>query len=174
MRSAVIDSSTLILLSKSGLLRPALAYPAAFSIPKEVFRGVVVKGKQQGKEDALVVEKEVENGRIRVESVLGNKQVDALLKDFRMNRGEAEAVALALEKKALFLGADDREAIKACRVYGLPFVTALSVAVKLSQDKKLSREELELAILKLEKFGFYSKEIVLEAKKECGLNGARV
>lgn len=170
---AVFDSSTLILLAKIGLLPHALDLKASFLVPEKVYREVVVKGKKLGKEDALIVDKLVESGKIRVAAVSSKKQVNALLNDFRINQGEAEAVALALEKKALFLGADDREAIKACRVYGLPFVTALSMAIKLSRDKKISKEEVELALLKLEKFGFYSKEIMDEGKKECGSDGKR-
>lgn len=168
MAPVVCDSSTLILLAKSGLLAHFIQAYGDVMIPQEVFREVVLEGKKHNKEDALIVENKVKDGKITVLAVEDRKQIGQLLSDFKMQKGEAEAVALCIERKATLLGADDREALKACRVYGIPFVTALAFAIVLATENRMSKEELELAVSKLEKLGFYSKEIMEYARKECG------
>lgn len=165
------DSSTLILLARAGILGGIFHYVSVVHIPPAVFKEAVERGKEKGKEDALVIEREIESGRIRVTEMPSRRGVDEVLKNFHMDAGEAEAIALCAGRHALFLGTDDREAVKACRVYGIPFTTALAIAVKLAKERKISKERAALAIDKLQDIGFYSKEIMSLARKEAGIDG---
>lgn len=171
MAIAVCDSSSLILLAKVGLLGHLSIYADKVLIPTAVFNEAVVAGKQGGKEDAFIIEREIEKNVIDVSKVKDNKLVERLLENFRIELGEAEAIALSIEKNALFLTIDDREGIKACRVFGVPFVTALAFLVKLTKDKKIPGEEASLALDKLQRICLYSDDMLSAAKKECGLNG---
>lgn len=166
VREVVCDSCTLILLARVGLLEKLFFYADKMIIPDKVFEEVVVAGKKRGKIDAFIVEKEI-GTKIEVVSVKQNALVKGLMNDFRIDSGEAEAIVLCMEKNALFLCTDDREAMKVCRVYSIPFLTAVVVCVKLFKDKKIFREEANIVLSKLEETGFYSKELLAEARKEC-------
>ena len=167
MKYATCDSSTLILLAKTDLLNEIYYYIHKLLIPVDVFREVVIEGKKDNKLDALIVEKDIESKKIEVKEIKDDTFVKKLLKDFKFDEGEAEAIALTLQEDALFLGTDDGEAIKACRVYGIDFITALGLLVKLVEDQKILKDVALLKIDQLKKIGYYSSEIISNAIKEC-------
>ncbi|HII54245.1 hypothetical protein COX84_00625 [Candidatus Micrarchaeota archaeon CG_4_10_14_0_2_um_filter_49_7] len=173
MRDAVFDSSTLILAARAGILSHLFNMFTKIIIPDGVYNEVVIAGKQKLREDALIVEQEIKNNKIEVISVKKRDAVTKLLEEFNLQRGEAEAIVICLEHRALFLGTDDKEAIKVCRVYKIPFITALALTVKLAKERYILPTEAKLIMMKLEKVGYYSNQIVADAKKECDLNGNR-
>ncbi len=120
---------------------------------------------------AADVEKEIEKGNIKVVTLGRKSFADGLMQDFRIDLGEAESIALSIERNVLFLGIDDKEAIKVCRVYGVPFLTALAFVVKLAKEKQIQKEEAALALNKLQQICLFSDEVMKEALKEGGLNG---
>lgn len=163
--NVVADSSTLILMSKITLTKKICDYKKIL-IPKSVFREVVEEGKKSNKEDAIVVENLVKEDRIKVKNVDGNKIIRALMENFKINNGEAEAIALSLKEKSSLL-TDDREAIKVCKVYDISFTTALAFLVKLAKDKKIDKKEALMKIEKLKNIGYYSIGIINNAIQEC-------
>ena len=171
VKEAVCDSSTLILLARVGLLKELFHYADKVFISARVFEETVTAGKKARKEDAFIVERAVERGEIIVCEVKSRRAVTKVMDDFKMDLGEAESIALCIEKNALFLGTDDKQAVKACRAYGISFTTALAITVQLAVDGKIDAARAELAIEKLEQIGFYSEEIIAQARKEAGLNG---
>jgi predicted nucleic acid-binding protein len=56
--------------------------------------------------------------------------------------GEAEALVLALEKEAVVVATDDRNAIRACKVLRINFVTSLGILVRaVEKDSCIARTE---------------------------------
>jgi predicted nucleic acid-binding protein len=53
--------------------------------------------------DALMIEKAVDESRIKIKTVKNRKLVAKLEEDFSRARGESEAVALALKERALLV-----------------------------------------------------------------------
>ncbi|MBI2110619.1 hypothetical protein HYT51_02470 [Candidatus Woesearchaeota archaeon] len=162
----VCDSSILILLAKTSLLRQIYLYTHKLSIPEDVFKEVVIKGRENNKVDALLVEREIKNKKILVAEIKEKDMVKELLKNFKFSAGEAQAIALTIQENSI-LGTDDREAIKACKVYGISFITALGFLIKISQDKKISKEDASIKIEQLKSIGYYSENIILNAIEEC-------
>ena len=162
----VSDSSTLILLAKINILKMVHNYYKKVLIPKQVFIETVEIGKEQNKEDALIIEKEIKDKKIIISEIINKENLNVILKDFKCNLGEAEMLSLAIDKNAT-LFTDDAEAMKACRVYDLEFITALAFLVKLINDNKIDKEEALIKFSLLSKLGYYSKEILNEALMEC-------
>lgn len=159
MNLIVSDSSTLILLAKTNLLKSVYLYFNKMLITEAVFKETVEHGKSENKEDAFIIEKEVNENRINVEKIKDKKILNNILINFKCNLGEAEAITLAINKKSK-LFTDDLEAIKVCKVYDVEFITALAFLIKLLHDSKIDKE---MAIMKFEglsKFGYYSKEML--------------
>lgn len=159
----VADSSTLILMSKITITKLIYNYTDCILISRYVFEEVIKKGKD--KEDTIIIKNLIEESKIKIRELKENKTMKNLMRNFKINQGEAEALALAMQEKTPLL-VDDGEAIKVCKVYDIKFITALALLVKLMKDNKLNRESAMIKIERLKKIGYYSKEIIENAIKE--------
>jgi len=93
----VFDASTLILLAKVELLDLFLANSnLAFAIPGEVEKECCGSKKTL---DALIIQKAVDESRVKVVAVKNRKLLAKLEADFSLGKGEAEAIALALNER---------------------------------------------------------------------------
>jgi predicted nucleic acid-binding protein len=103
----VFDSSTLILLAKAELLRMVVGR-STVPIPSRVRAECLVKDSF----DAILIGELVKEGKVTVEKVDADKATEKLMADFRLARGEAESLYLAMMKRCL-LAVDDGVDIKA-------------------------------------------------------------
>ena len=163
----VSDSSTLILLAKSNMLDPSLAYFGGITIPGAVEREVVGAGLKHGFDDALLVRERINQGKIRV--VAGPPKIAATLqREYGLHAGEAGALALYLRLKADLLGVDDGKAVKVCRILQVRFFTALSLAIHLAQERIIPKMEALACAEALGNHGRYTKEELELAFDEIG------
>ena len=154
----VFDSSTLILLAKTELLR-GVSEDVQIIIPKMVETECTCKDTF----DAKLISTLIDNRKIEV--VTANKESAATLcRDFKIHAGEVEALAIAL-KKQLPLAVDDLPTIKACKILNVQFTTAIHFLINTS-EKRLINKEMSLAKLeKLSLYGRYNKQIIDDAAK---------
>lgn len=153
----VFDSSTLILLAKIDLLREC-AEEMSVVIPPKVKEECLVKDSL----DALLIKTLIAEGKIKVEKAGNQEAVRKLQADFRIEAGEAQALWLA-KRLGCPLAVDDGPTIKACKVLGIQFVTAIHFLFKLKATGKL---ELPPALAKLDSlaaYGRYSRKIIEHA-----------
>ena len=100
-----------------------------------------------------------------VEAVRSRATVARLQADFSPGRGEAEALGLAAEKRLPAVAADDRNAIRACRLLRLGFVSAIASLVRLASDGALDAETAGRALEALVRHGRYKSGIVEDARR---------
>ncbi len=158
----VSDASTLILLAKVTILEKALEHLGKVSISKEVFNESVHKKELF---DAQIIIRQVKNKSIVVKSV-SKEKFKEILSQFKLGEGEAATYALYTEGKYTALLTDDRELIKLCKVERIPFITAMSLIVRLYEKKKLQKEEALEKLDALCRIGRYSKEVYEIFKEE--------
>ena len=106
----------------------------------------------------------IKEKKIEVKIVRNAEAIKKIQKDFRIEVGEAEALWLARRLNCP-IAVDDGPTIKACKVIGQRFTTAIHFLLNLVSQNRL---ELPMAMSKLEKlsnYGRYSKEIIEDAKK---------
>jgi predicted nucleic acid-binding protein len=158
----VFDASTLILIAEAELLEPFLAgIKQGVAIPAEVEKECCGIKKTF---DAMMIQKAVEESRIKVVAVKNRRLVAKLRADFSLGKGEAEAIALALSEKAQLLGIDDKNGINACKLLGIAFTTAMGLLIR-SQEKGLLEGPDALAKLAtLAKHGRYKDSIIEDAR----------
>ena len=157
----VFDASTLILLSKVELLPLFCStYGGRICVP----RGVADEVFRKESHELPLIRALMDEGRIEVEEVRKPQQVVRLMKDFGLDRGEAEAVVLALEKGAQAVATDDGQAIKACKLLKLPFVTAIALLLRAREKGLLGKEQALLKLEKLSEVGRYSARIIQDAR----------
>ncbi|MFH1703864.1 MAG: hypothetical protein ABIB41_10650 [Nitrospirota bacterium] len=155
----VFDTSTLILLAKIELLRE-IAENVKIIIPEKVRVESLLK---EGI-DAILISTLIKEKKIEIKKAGDVEAVRKIQRDFRIEAGEAEALWLA-RKIECPIAVDDGPTIKACKVIGQKFTTAIHFLLNLASQNRL---ELPIAMAKLEKlnlYGRYSKKIIEDATK---------
>lgn len=159
----VFDASTLILLARAELLDTFLAdYQDAVLIPAAVEAECVSVVSARG---AALIRERIRGRRIRVKRVRKLSAVEKLMTDFRLGRGESEALVLAQASKADLLASDDRQAIRACKLLGIPFTTALAFLVRAAEKRLLAPVDAQAALRRLVRYGRYKAAIVEDARR---------
>ena len=83
----------------------------------------------------------------------------ALMRDFRIDRGEAETIEVAREARAI-CATDDGPAIRCCRALGIPFTSAIGLLAAMT-EAGVVEPMLALELLaKLQRFGRYDARIL--------------
>lgn len=155
----IFDSSTLILLAKIELLRE-ITEDIKVIIPEEVKTECLSKGGT----DTILISTLIKETKIQVKKAGNPEAIKKIQRDFRIEAGEAEALYLA-KRLDCPLAVDDGPTIKACKVMGQRFITAIHFLLNLVLRKRL---EVPIAMAKFEKlshYGRYSREIMEDAIK---------
>lgn len=161
----IFDSSTLILLAKSDLLDVFLEdFPGSPLLPA----AVEAESAGSSRPDAVLIRQRIIEGRLVVESIREAKVLSRLLQDFRLGIGEAEALVLALEKEAAVVATDDRNAIRACKVLRINFVTSLGILVRAVEKGLLSPADGMRLLERLKIYGRFRDEVIEEVARQLG------
>jgi len=164
----VFDASTLVLLAKAEVLEEFLVVSEMDAVmPKEVAREAC-EVKQSV--DALLIQRLIGEKKIAVVSLKDREVCEKLRRDLGLGRGEAEAVALALLKKADLVATDDKRAIDACKLVKLPFTSAPAILVRMYERGALDRESALRKLEILEREGRYKKSIIAAMRSRLEVN----
>jgi len=159
-RNVTSDSCSLILLTKANIIRHVLEKNEII-IPRIVYEECIAKGKIKGSEDAYLLEKFTDEGKIRVDDP-DKRSIERIGEFFSLRGGERDVVALANEREIIAI-CDDKKAMNACKVLRVEKTTALGILEAL--HKKITKKEALDSLDKLERHGWYKKELVDHVKK---------
>jgi predicted nucleic acid-binding protein len=158
----VVDASTLILLAKAELLEKFLEQIAQeVVISKEVERESCRVKKSF---DALIIQRAISEKRIAVKAIKDRNLVAQLQRDFALALGEAEAIALAIARRARLVAIDDKSGINACKLLRVAFTTALAILVRMHEKGLINRKTAIAKLDALERYGRYKADIVADAR----------
>jgi uncharacterized protein len=158
----IFDASTLILIAKGELLDLFISHAGVpVVIPGEVERECCGSKKVL---DAVMIQKTLDESRIKTVTVKNHRAVAKLQADFCLGRGEAEAIALALNEKAQLLGIDDKNGINACKLLGIAFTTAVGILIRSREKGLLEEPEALEKLALLVKHGRYKDSIIEDAR----------
>ena len=150
----VSNSSTIILIAKATLLSKFLDAVKNVTITDVVYEEILKKDSFEN----LVIKKEVERDRIKVEPI-EEKFYANTLKQFKIDQGEASAFALCINRKCRAILTDDKELIKLCKIEGVKFISSMAIVVILFRKKVINKNEALEKIEKLQGYGRYSNDI---------------
>ena len=153
----IFDASTLILLAKIELL-PLMAERVTAVVTPQVAQEAT---RQQARWDARAIRALINGRRITVRKA-EPALTWRLAEDFRLEAGEASTLALTKAQGGI-MATDDGVAIKACKVVGVPFVTALHVLLEMSKRRMVDRSMALVKLEQLQKVGRYHPRILEEA-----------
>ena len=163
----ISDASTLILLEKIALL-DKLAGNFEFIIPQEVYNEAVAKGKEAKSEDAYSIENKINGGVIKVMKIKDRKKANQIIGEFNLEKGETESIVLFLQEKADILAIDDHKAINVCKIYKIPFITALTFVITVLDAKIIMKSEAREMVRNLGIYGRYKDELIYKALNYIG------
>lgn len=155
----VFDASTLILLAKVELLRRVVE-----AVEVVIPAGVERESTMKDTFDARLVRALIEEGRIKVATETETGRVAQIMEDFRLAEGEAQALSLARARRAI-LATDDGLAIKACKVLGVEFATAVHFLIRAYERGVIDQETALAKLETLKGYGRYDSRIIEDARK---------
>jgi predicted nucleic acid-binding protein len=159
----VFDSSTLILLAKTEILDLFISnFKGRILIPEKVKWEVIGEGEKEAPVISICIEKR----KIEVKKVKNPRYGKKMVEDFNIDIGEAEAIMLAIQEGASLIATDDKNAIRACKMLNLDFVTAISILIRTFQKGLLDQDETLLKLEKLQSIGRYSRPIIEDAVRQ--------
>ena len=157
----IANSTPLIYLAKLGKLKLLKKLFNKIYIPEEAKKEVVDQGKQLNEPDAYIVEKAISEGWIIIEKA----EIIVELEKTGIDRGELEAISLAVKKKDEIL-LDQTHARIAGELVGLKPKGTLYILFLALKEKEISYDEYLILLQDLARFGFrMSQEIYIEAIK---------
>lgn len=155
----VFDASTLILLAKTDLLRET-AEDITIIISEKVKAECLVKKSL----DAILISTLIGEKKIKTMKVENRAAVNKIKRDFRIETGEAETLWLA-GTLGCPIAVDDGPTIKACKVLGREFATAIHFLLDIASRNKLELQMAFEKLYKLSAYGRYSSRIIDDAAR---------
>lgn len=149
------NTSTLVLLAKVDCLEIFMESSPKIEIPDEVRVEALFHEETYY---ARLIKKLIQENKIKVNKVDTIKTRE-IMKDFRLDLGEAATYIMYDKKRHKAILTDDGELIKLCKLEGIPFICAMAVIIKLYEDNKLTKDETMIKLNKLNEIGRYSKNL---------------
>ena len=163
----ISDASTLILLQKIVLL-DKLVKNFEFIISQEIYYEAVIKGKKIKSKDSYLIENKINRGIIKIKKIKDRKRVNQIINEFSLEKGETEAIVLFLQENADILAIDDHKAINVCKIYEIPFITALTFVITTFDAKIIMKNEAKEMVRNLGIYGRYKDELIYKALNYMG------
>jgi len=163
MQPVVSDSSVLIHLAKIGRLTLLNEFYGKILITPAIWREVVEEGKER--QDAIDVREAYESNWAEISAPTNEPLVKLLEQE--LHRGEAEAIALALERSALVL-LDESDARRIADIYGLRKTGVVGILIRAKEEDRIQSLRKELDRLRNEAGFWISDEMYQKALRAVG------
>ncbi len=162
------DSMVLIHLAKITLLEKSCEYFKKIVIGEEVYKEIL-EGKEKGYPDVEIIEKAIKNMGIDVKKVKDIKLLEKA-KNYNLQGGEMESVALYWQEKADYLASDDDNVRKKAAVLNIKLIGTPSIILNLYKYKIIGRDKFVSGVLELKKIGWFNNSVIdkliLETRKD--------
>lgn len=151
----VSNSTPLIFLARIGKIRLLEKIFEKILVPEEVYSEVVVKGKDRGHPDFVLVEELVNEGFILTRDV-----EIVTLKEAPIDEGEKATISLAL-KEGIEILIDEGKVRRMAKLMGLRPRGTLWILSKFYEEDLISKEEFKRSIFDLIEKGYRIREEIL-------------
>ncbi len=160
----IIDACSVILLGKITILETFLS-----NMNTLITRGVyeeVIAGKEKKLFDALLLERLVNENKIKISDDFDKNIFVKLSEDFGLGKGEAETIGYAIKNKQTIIITDNKQGRKTAKIYGLSLSGSIEVIVSLYKSNKIDKNKALNSILNLKKFGWFNDDIINKAMED--------
>ncbi len=158
------DAMVVIHLAKITLLEKSCEYFRSVVIPDRVHEEIL-GGKQRKYAEVGIILGLIEKRKIVVKKVKGGDDLRRL-KEFNIQGGEAEVVALYWQEKAELLATDDDSVRKKSALLNIKVIGTPAIILKLYKEKLIREEKFEEGLSELRKIGWFSDAVIDKALME--------
>jgi len=143
-----MDTDALIKITKSSL-KELITDNITVNIPGTVKKESVDEGKVRLFPDAILVERNIQKGRINVVKTKKKGIVEDIIKNLQLEGGEADSLRLFHQGRYDSIVSDDQKFLELVDSVGIPFITPAALIVYLYRMHKLSLAEAHKYIDKI-------------------------
>jgi len=147
----VMDSDVLIKLTKASV-KELVASNFEIHIPPEVKKEAVNEGKTRGYPDALVIDENVNAGKLKVSKTTRLETTEKLISNLNLLGGEADSIRLFKQGNYEALASDDSRFIDLIDGLGIPYITLSVLLIYLWKIKAISTQETREFLDKIKEF----------------------
>jgi predicted nucleic acid-binding protein len=168
---ASADTGPLIWLGKCDALHLLKKLYHENEIRETVYIEAVTRGLEKGHEDAQIIKKTMEKGRIRV-SKPGEHLIDRVEEaekklGIQLGRGEREAIVLSIEREVSLFLTNDEDAYQTGKSLGLELKGILYVLLEAVKEGHLSSKEAKEFLSQTLEEGFCLSPIIINVFHEA-------
>ena len=88
------------------------------------------------------------------------------MEDFNIGAGEAETLALAIEKQCDVVITDNKQGRKTALVYGLNLAGSIDAIIALYKSKRINKDKAKNGLKKLKEFGWFHEYLIDKSLEE--------
>ena len=143
-----MDTDALIKIVKVSL-KELIASNISIHIADGVREESVDEGKAKGYPDAILIEQNLQAGKIKVVKTRENKCNEIVTRDLRLRGGEADSLKLFRQGKFDSIVSDDQKFLDLIDGLGIPFLTSSALLLYLYKKGIISREDARKNMEKL-------------------------
>jgi predicted nucleic acid-binding protein len=162
------NTSPIIALAKIGRLELLMNLYDTVVITQFVKVESVDKGKELGAPDALIIEKAIKEGWIKVRKLTREQtlRVQKLIRETRIGFGEAGALILGRDE-GMFVILDDREARAIAKSWDLDYTGTVMVLYEAFVKKLITFDQLVESLTKLARVMWVSADVIAEVMRRA-------
>ncbi len=138
--NVVMDTDALIKITKSSL-KELFTSNISIHIPIAVKKESVDEGKVRQFPDAILVERNIQKGRINVVKTKKKRSVEDIITNLQLEGGEADSLRLFHQGRYDSIVSDDQKFLEFVDSTGIPFFTPAALIVYLYRMHKVSLAE---------------------------------
>lgn len=153
----VKDAMVIIHLAKITLLGKSCEYFSKVIIPETVYKEILA-GKAVHSE-VNIIEDLILGKKIKIQKIR-NRKLLKKAKEFNIQSGEAEAVALCWQEKSGYLATDDDNVRKKGMILNIKIIGTLAIILKLYREKMIEKGKFEDSLNELRKIGWFSNAVI--------------
>jgi len=161
----VMDSDVLIKVTKASI-KDLIVSNCEVHIPSEVKKEAVDEGKLEGYPDALAIDENIAQGKLKVAETRRVEAIEKLIKSLSLLGGEADSIRLFRQGNYEAIASDDSRFIDLVQGLGIPYMTPGALLIHLWKSKAISRQEARHYLDEIREF--ISSEEYLASIDELG------
>ena len=155
----------IIHLAKITVLEDSCDYFKHIMVPPGVYDEILA-GKEKGYADARLVEELVVARKLVIRQMKDHRLLRRG-REFNIQRGELEALALYWQEGADYLATDDDSVRKKSVLLNVRLIGTPSILLKLYQEKVIGKEKLLQSLVELNKIGWFSRVVIDKLSMEA-------
>ena len=147
----ISNSTPLIIFSKLNKLDLLLKIFKTLIIPNAVYVEVVENGMKNNFPDSFLIKDLIDKKQIIIKNLdqKWQNKSEFLRKTYQLGKGEAEAIALALQEKENYLLIDDETAKKIAKLHEIKSIGSLKVLLLSFKSKFLIEDEVKKMLMEM-------------------------